>query len=122
MIAANIIAEVTDDGADMAPPMYGSGFEWDEDSYCRCPECDFEGELKDFRKLPPDPERKSDKRAEGAAAALASLLNHAERNARLMQHAADLLRELGYDDIGLDLFTSGQDLRQAIAEATGRPA
>lgn len=49
MIAANIIAEVTDDGADMASPMYCSGFEWDEDSYCRCPACDFTGKVKDFQ-------------------------------------------------------------------------
>jgi hypothetical protein len=52
MITANVIAEVTDDGSDLAPPMYGSGFEWDEDSDCRCPECDFEGKVKDFQKTP----------------------------------------------------------------------
>jgi hypothetical protein len=53
---------------------------------------------------------------------LATLLNHAERNARLMLHAADLLRELGYEDVALDLFASSQATREAIAEATGRPA
>lgn len=74
MIAANIIAEVTDDGADVASPKYGSGFEWDEESYCRCPECDCEGKLKDFRKLPPDPEGMNDKRAAWADVALATFI------------------------------------------------
>ena len=71
MIAAKIIAEVTDDGADVASPMYGNGFEWDDDSYCRCPECDFEGKLKDFRKLPPDPDGMNDDRSAWAGSALA---------------------------------------------------
>ena len=48
MIAANIMAEVTDDGAEMASPQYGNGFEWDEDSHCICPECDCAGPLKSF--------------------------------------------------------------------------
>jgi hypothetical protein len=53
---------------------------------------------------------------------LATLLNHAERNAKLMLHAADLLRELRYDDLALDLFASSQATSEAIAEATGRAA
>ena len=53
---------------------------------------------------------------------LATLLKHAESNARLMQHAADLLRELGYDDIALDLFANSQATRAVITEATGRAA
>jgi hypothetical protein len=74
MIASKIIAEVTDDGAEVASPMYGIGFEWDDDSYCRCPECDFEGTLNDFRNLPPDPDGKNDDRAAWAAAALATFM------------------------------------------------
>ncbi|MCZ2340456.1 MAG: hypothetical protein LC104_01510 [Bacteroidales bacterium] len=48
MIAAKVIVEVTDDGADIASPQYGNGYEWDDASYCRCPECDREGTLKEF--------------------------------------------------------------------------
>jgi hypothetical protein len=55
LIAAHVIAEVTDDGADIASPKYGGGFEWDDDSYARCPECDREGALRDFRGIPPAP-------------------------------------------------------------------
>lgn len=53
---------------------------------------------------------------------LVTLLNHAERNANLMLHAAHLLRELGYHDVAFDLFATSQATREAIAEATGRPA
>ena len=74
VIAANVKVEVTDDGADMASPMYGNGFEWDEKSYCRCPECDFEGRLKNFRKLPPDPEEMNDKRAAWASSSLRAFI------------------------------------------------
>lgn len=55
LIASHVIAEVTDDGADVASPMYGTGFEWDDGSYARCPECDREGTLRDFRDVPPTP-------------------------------------------------------------------
>jgi hypothetical protein len=77
MIAAKIIADVTDGGADVASPKYGNGFEWDEASYCRCPECDFEGKLKDFHEkpeLPPDPEGMNDDRSAWAGAALATFM------------------------------------------------
>jgi hypothetical protein len=49
IIAASVMAEVTDDGAELASPQYGNGFEWDDDSDCRCPECDLNGTLTDFR-------------------------------------------------------------------------
>jgi hypothetical protein len=75
MIAANIIAEVTDDGADVASPHYGNGFEWDEESYCRCPECNLEGKVKDFGKLPPDPEEMNDKRAAWAGSSLRTFID-----------------------------------------------
>jgi len=48
-ITASVVADVTYDGADMASPQYGNGFEWDDHSYCRCPECDREGSLAAFR-------------------------------------------------------------------------
>ena len=51
LIAANIVVDVTDDGADIASPMYCNGFEWDDDSYTRCPECDKEGKLKEFKAI-----------------------------------------------------------------------
>jgi hypothetical protein len=75
IIAAHVMAEVTDDGADIASPMYGSGFEWDDDSYCRCPECDREGPLKEFHiapDLPPDPDGMNDRRAQWAGHAIAA--------------------------------------------------
>jgi hypothetical protein len=95
MIAANVIAEVTDDGADMASPMYGNGFEWDEESYCRCPECDFEGKLKDFHKLPnlpPDPDGKSGDRSAWAGSALATFIQVTGTD--LEDAMADLLADL----------------------------
>ena len=49
MISANVVAEVTDEGAEVASPLYGNGFEWDDSSMTRCPECDRGGPLKDFR-------------------------------------------------------------------------
>jgi hypothetical protein len=73
IIAASVFAEVTDDGADVASPKFGNGFEWDDESYCRCPECEFEGKLKDFRMkpgLPPDPDGMNDDRSAWAGAAL----------------------------------------------------
>jgi hypothetical protein len=48
IIAACVMADVTDDGADIASPMHGNGFEWGDDGYTRCPECDKEGTLKEF--------------------------------------------------------------------------
>jgi DNA-directed RNA polymerase subunit RPC12/RpoP len=49
LIVATVVAEVTDDGADVASPQYGNGFEWDDDSNTRCPECDRAGPLSGFR-------------------------------------------------------------------------
>jgi hypothetical protein len=49
IIAASVMAEVMDDGAELASPQYGNGFEWDDESHCRCPECDLDGSLADFR-------------------------------------------------------------------------
>ena len=31
-------------------------FEWDDDTHCRCSECDFEGAIKDFHASDPDPD------------------------------------------------------------------
>jgi hypothetical protein len=50
LIAATVVADVTDGGADVASPLYGNGFEWDDKSMTRCPECDRDGPLADFRR------------------------------------------------------------------------
>lgn len=52
LIVATVTAEVTDDGADIASPMYGNGFESDDESRSRCPDCDHEGLLAEFRLEP----------------------------------------------------------------------
>jgi hypothetical protein len=46
-IAAMILAEVTDDGADIAR---NTDMEWDDESYARCPDCGEENALGVFRK------------------------------------------------------------------------
>jgi rubredoxin len=43
-IAVSSMAEVTDDGTTLA-----GDTEWDEGSYCACPDCDFAGIVQDFR-------------------------------------------------------------------------
>ena len=86
-IAATIFCLVTDDGSDAE-----GDHEWDDDSPTYCPECGFNGEWKDFRKLPPDPEGKNDKRAAWAGAALATFITQTgtdEENA-----VGDLLGDL----------------------------
>lgn len=75
MIAARVVADVTDEGADVAPSRYGNGFEWDDESHCRCPVCDRNGPLGAFRvqpELPPDPEGMNDRRAAWAGRAVAA--------------------------------------------------
>jgi len=42
-IAFEGLADVTDEGSDDE-----GNHEWDEDSFCRCPECGFMGEARDF--------------------------------------------------------------------------
>jgi predicted RNA-binding Zn-ribbon protein involved in translation (DUF1610 family) len=42
-IAANVMVDVTDSGADVEGDM-----EWDEKSFTRCPQCGMTGELRDF--------------------------------------------------------------------------
>jgi len=72
LIVVTLLADVTDDGTDIAK---GSDMHWDDFSMTRCPLCDREGPLKEFRilaGLPPDPEAMNGKRAEWAACALAS--------------------------------------------------
>jgi hypothetical protein len=43
-ISTRSLATVTDEGVDDA-----TDHEWDDDSYTRCPECDEDGELSEFR-------------------------------------------------------------------------
>jgi hypothetical protein len=95
MIAANVMAEVTDDGADVASPLFGNGFEWDDSSFTRCPQCDTQGPLKKFhcpQELPPDPEGMNDKRAEWAAQALAAFIERT--NTDEQDAVCDLLADL----------------------------
>ena len=61
--------EVTDDGSDAV-----GDHEWDDSSATRCVQCGFDGELKDFRVLPPDPDGKNHDRAAWAGAALAKFM------------------------------------------------
>jgi len=44
IIAVETLATVTDDGAETFGDM-----EWDDDSFTRCPECDYWGRLAKFR-------------------------------------------------------------------------
>lgn len=73
-IVARVMADVTDDGAEMA---HGSQLDWDDDSLAVCPECDHDGPLAGFRDrgLPPDPEGMNDRRAEWAGHALAAFMS-----------------------------------------------
>ena len=45
-ISATVVADVTDDGADIAPQ---TDMEWDDSSSTRCPECGATGPLSEFR-------------------------------------------------------------------------
>ena len=42
--------------------------EWDDTSYCRCPDCGHAGVVADFDKSPSDPERAAFAKQEGDAA------------------------------------------------------
>ena len=44
LITATITCDVTDDGSEPIGDHY-----WDGDSFTRCPECEHEGRLKEFR-------------------------------------------------------------------------
>jgi hypothetical protein len=71
-IVALISCEVTDDGSEPV-----GDHEWGDDSATHCPECGFDGELKDFRKkpkLPPDPDGLNDDRSAWAGSALATFM------------------------------------------------
>jgi hypothetical protein len=63
-IVALITCDVADDGSEPV-----GDHEWDDHSATRCPECGFDGELKEFRKkpeLPADPDTESDSHAQSA--------------------------------------------------------
>jgi hypothetical protein len=53
-ITATILADVTDDGADMAKH---TDMEWGDESYTRCPDCGRSGALSGFR-VEPVPKRR----------------------------------------------------------------
>ena len=50
-IACTVLMTVTDDGTDDYRDV-----EWNDDSYCECPDCGFSGKVADFRS--PDPDNK----------------------------------------------------------------
>jgi hypothetical protein len=85
------MADVTDDGAEMA---HGSQLDWDDDSLAVCPECDFDGPLTKFhvRRLPPDPHRVNASRAECARYALSAFLSQTRTDPEAA--VADLLCNL----------------------------
>lgn len=64
-IVALITCVVTDEGSEAV-----GCHDWDQDSPTTCPECVFSGKLKDFRKLPPDPDGKNNDRALWASYAI----------------------------------------------------
>lgn len=44
-IEARVIVYVTDEGTEATDDGH---YDWDHDSFCHCPECDFDGKLSDF--------------------------------------------------------------------------
>lgn len=89
-ITALITCVVTDNGSE---PL--GDHEWDSESSAQCPECGFNGKLKEFSKptaLPPDPENMNDSRAEWAGLALSTFM---ERTGADQEDAlGDLLGDL----------------------------
>jgi Zn ribbon nucleic-acid-binding protein len=102
-IVARIMADVTDDGAEMA---HGSQMDWDDDSMAVCPECDHDGPLAGFRdrRLPPDPERMNDSRAEWAGHALAAFMSQTGTDAgsALTDLLCDLMHRADRDGTDFD--------------------
>jgi hypothetical protein len=91
LIVTTVLADVTDEGADIAE---GSDMHWDDASFARCPECDRDGPLREFRavEIPPDPERMNDERAEWASSALAAFMSQTGTDRE--DAVADLLCDL----------------------------
>ena len=86
-ITASITCVVTDEGSEPV-----GDHEWDGESNTHCPACDFAGVLKDFRKLPPDPEGMNNKRAGWAKIALKAFI--AETGTDEEDAVGDLLSDL----------------------------
>lgn len=89
-IAAVISCVVTDDGSEPV-----GDHEWDDESATRCPECGFDGTLKDFSKkpeLPPDPDNMNDSRSRLAGAAVYTFMKLT--GADLEDAVGDLLADL----------------------------
>ena len=117
-IVARIMADVTDDGAEMA---HGTQMDWDDDSLAVCPECDHDGPLAGFRDrgLPPDPERKNDSRSEWAGHALAAFMSQTGADAG--SAVTDLLCDLMHlaDRTGTDFDADLARARMHYACETG---
>jgi hypothetical protein len=112
LIVTTALADVTDDGADIAD---GSDMHWDDASLTRCPECDRDGPLKEFRApaatgLPPDPEGMNGKRAKWAGCALLRFrkLTGTDEPDALCDLLADLMHWCD---------RNGQDFGQQLARA-----
>jgi hypothetical protein len=115
LIRTNCLVMVEDDGADLAGPAYGNGYEWDDKHSCRCPECGRSGPLKAFHTrpdLPPDPEDMNDRRAAWAGEALSRFrdLTGTEPGDAVCDLVADLMHWCD---------RNGQDFGRELERATG---
>lgn len=102
LIVTTVLADVTDGGADIAD---GSDMHWDDSSFTRCPECDRDGPLKEFRAaphLPPGPDELNNRHGE--------LLHVLNDQARTWNAAPALLQAA---QCVLDRWESG-DLAEAV--------
>lgn len=114
-ITALITCVVTDDGSE---PI--GDHEWDGESSTHCPECGFNGTLKNFRKLPPDPEGMNDKRAAWAGVALKAFCT--ETGADLEEALGDLLTDLMHwaDRNSFDMDAALERARSHYEAETGK--
>lgn len=90
-ITALVTCHVTDEGSEPTGDHH-----WDEDSITRCPECGFQGALKECRRgatLPPDPDGMNGKRSGWAGQAIAAFMHATgtDREDALSDLLADLM-------------------------------
>ncbi|MBS0207756.1 MAG: hypothetical protein JSS27_02270 [Planctomycetes bacterium] len=122
-ITALISCLVTDDGSEPT-----GDHEWDDDSSTHCPDCGFDGKLRNFRTrshLPPDPDGMNDSRAQWAGSALLAFMF--ETGTDLEDALGDLLADLMHwaDRHNFDFDLALDRARSHYAEETageGSPA